>query len=550
MKKLFAVLLFLCTTAAFADVVIPKDTIGVPCTNLTASLTSTAIDLNGWAGVSFQVTSTAGSVATVTVQKRNSPSDAWSNPVITVTNPGVNELGYDGPGIGEIRVVVAYTSGTLNCSVTRTKSNVATSFVQWPTSWVRWDGGTVLSLGYTTIANDDVAVTQRSILNVVGGGCVDNAGTQSTDCTFAGGGGGAPTNAEYATCAANGSLSAEVVAGTGVCTWWATPSSANLASAVTGETGSGALVFGTSPTLTTPTISGAISFPDDTLQTFNPGSTNAGINVGSQAGNPSSLVNGDFWNNSTYRTTMARFGNGTAEVGNSGPSFLIIDDEFMCSNTATNAVGSCLGQVGQISGGSASNPGLESTGVDDIERLGLAEFSGNALNDVAGWAPGNASTMRLLDRARCRFGVYFEALGDTGDAWIVYVGMHNASPTNTTAPDIGAWFSATFANTGAIPTWRMNVNDGGAGTLNVDCAINADDDTWYDNDIWYESGVGVHFLVNNVECTNSPINTTLPTAAADTFRPMNIKFVTTEFTGTTGNVVLDYFKFSVPLSRP
>ena len=39
--------------------------------------------------------------------------------------------------------------------------------------------------------------------------------------------------------------------GTGVATWLATPSSANLASAVTGATGSGALVFGTSPTFTT-----------------------------------------------------------------------------------------------------------------------------------------------------------------------------------------------------------------------------------------------------------------------------------------------------------
>lgn len=40
----------------------------------------------------------------------------------------------------------------------------------------------------------------------------------------------------------------------GIATFLATPSSANLASAVTGETGSGALVFATSPTLTTPAI--------------------------------------------------------------------------------------------------------------------------------------------------------------------------------------------------------------------------------------------------------------------------------------------------------
>ena len=42
--------------------------------------------------------------------------------------------------------------------------------------------------------------------------------------------------------------------GAGVATWLGTPSSANLAAAVTDETGTGALVFATSPTLTTPTI--------------------------------------------------------------------------------------------------------------------------------------------------------------------------------------------------------------------------------------------------------------------------------------------------------
>jgi hypothetical protein len=43
--------------------------------------------------------------------------------------------------------------------------------------------------------------------------------------------------------------------GSGVATFLAVPSSANLASTITDETGSGALVFGTSPTISTPTIS-------------------------------------------------------------------------------------------------------------------------------------------------------------------------------------------------------------------------------------------------------------------------------------------------------
>jgi hypothetical protein len=56
--------------------------------------------------------------------------------------------------------------------------------------------------------------------------------------------------------------------GTGVATFLGTPSSANLASAITDETGSGALVFATSPTLVTPTLGAAsatsIAFSDGT----------------------------------------------------------------------------------------------------------------------------------------------------------------------------------------------------------------------------------------------------------------------------------------------
>ncbi len=75
--------------------------------------------------------------------------------------------------------------------------------------------------------------------------------------------------------------------GTGVATWLGTPSSANLASAITDETGSGALVFGTSPTLTTPAFSGV---PTGTVTsgTYTPTITN-GTNIGA-----STLAYGDF----------------------------------------------------------------------------------------------------------------------------------------------------------------------------------------------------------------------------------------------------------------
>lgn len=63
--------------------------------------------------------------------------------------------------------------------------------------------------------------------------------------------------------------------GTGVLTFLETPSSANLLAAVTNETGTGALVFGTSPTLTTPILSGAVNVSAATFTGATSFTTNA-----------------------------------------------------------------------------------------------------------------------------------------------------------------------------------------------------------------------------------------------------------------------------------
>jgi hypothetical protein len=61
--------------------------------------------------------------------------------------------------------------------------------------------------------------------------------------------------------------------GANVATFLATPSSANLASAVTDETGTGALVFATSPSITTPTITSASALSAGTYLTVKTHST-------------------------------------------------------------------------------------------------------------------------------------------------------------------------------------------------------------------------------------------------------------------------------------
>ena len=86
-----------------------------------------------------------------------------------------------------------------------------------------------------------VAQTARRYVNFVGVTAVDDEANDQCTITVSA---GAP---------AIGSVTGM---GTGVATFLATPTTANFLAAVTGETGTGAVVFGTSPTLTTPVING------------------------------------------------------------------------------------------------------------------------------------------------------------------------------------------------------------------------------------------------------------------------------------------------------
>jgi hypothetical protein len=65
--------------------------------------------------------------------------------------------------------------------------------------------------------------------------------------------------------------------GTGIATFLATPSSANFAAAITDETGTGANVFATSPTLVTPVITQGTSTPSFTSNAYTIVSTDAGL---------------------------------------------------------------------------------------------------------------------------------------------------------------------------------------------------------------------------------------------------------------------------------
>lgn len=118
---------------------------------------------------------------------------------------------------------------------------------------------TVLATGRTISITGDLVYTSPSF---DGSGNVTAAGTLATVNTNTGSWGTATQVAQFTvngkgliTAAANVTITPAVGSitglGTGIATWLATPSSANLLSAQTDKTGTGLLVFGTSPTLTT-----------------------------------------------------------------------------------------------------------------------------------------------------------------------------------------------------------------------------------------------------------------------------------------------------------
>jgi hypothetical protein len=112
----------------------------------------------------------------------------------------------------------------------------------------------------TTTTGTGVVTAIGNAVNTAGGLLAPAAALTASALVIGGGSGTGPST---------------TTTGTGILTFLGTPSSANLAAAVTDETGSGALVFGTTPTFTTSALfpAGTVSAPGISVS----GDTNTGI---------------------------------------------------------------------------------------------------------------------------------------------------------------------------------------------------------------------------------------------------------------------------------
>jgi hypothetical protein len=158
---------------------------------------------------------------------------------------------------------------------------------------------------------------------------IANGGTGTTSTTFA----NLTTNVTGTLPVANGGTGITSL-GAGVATFLGTPSSANLASAVTNETGSGSLVFATSPTLVTPALgtpsSGTLT--NCTFPTLNQNTTGSAATVTGNA------TGSTFGFNSGYGSVATAYGC-RAWVNFNGTGTVAIRASGNVSSVTDNAVG-------------------------------------------------------------------------------------------------------------------------------------------------------------------------------------------------------------------
>ena len=224
--------------------------------------------------------------------------------------------------------------------------------------------------------------------------------------------------------------------GAGVATFLGTPSSANLKTAVTDETGSGALVFATSPTLVTP----ALGTPSSgTL-------TNA-------TGLP--IVAG-----TTGTLSVARGGTGATTSTGSGAVVLATSPTLVTPALGTPASGNLANCTFPTLNQSTTGNAATATALQTARTIGGVSFNGTANIDLPGVntagnqdTTGNATTATTATDAT-------NVIGGSGQTWQSVIGSRSSGVTytNSTGRPISLCIHTTTGGTGILTVGGISMN--------------------------------------------------------------------------------------------
>lgn len=230
--------------------------------------------------------------------------------------------------------------------------------------------------------------------------------------------------------------------GTGVATWLGTASSANLATAVTDETGSGALVFATSPTLTTPNLGtpSAVTLTNGTGLPVSTGISGFGTGVATWLATPSSAnlaaaVTGETGSGALVFGTSPTL-SGTVLTGTT-------DNQGVIRHTALSSPAQITGNVNDYNPGSVICSTVTSLRIDT-----------SATWNITGFAGGTGGCVLLLHNVGSQSAVLINESASSLAANRIAVGSDLTVGTNQS---VALWYDSTSSR------WRALTIPGAAG---------------------------------------------------------------------------------------
>lgn len=356
--------------------------------------------------------------------------------------------------------------------------------------------------------------------------------------------------------------------GSGVAAWLATATSANLATAVSDETGTGALMFNINPVLENgTTAAGAIFFREDqdngtnTVKLIGPASTADQIltlpsatdtlvgkattdtltnktltgplidNGATSAGYTRFLEDSDNGPNyiqvngqdnlANNRTIALPDYNGTVRLYEPAPSYYVFEDDCDVIGTNSGLDSGCRFLDGQI----VSTGAAIANGAQDANHPGVRKCNGGTAATSGCWlsaaTTANGSTVTPAAGYRITWNIKADSNVSVAgsDNYSYYWGTSNVG-TGQTNPNTGSGFYLSYNDATNSGNFVMNVcNAASCSTANSSTAPSTGAWRWYQ--IWVESTSSVHFYdcgatwpaTGNAGCTemtNSPVTASLP----------------------------------------